>query len=164
MSKPLLLIDIDGVLRPTLFAPKRGYEIYYLKGRKVYLSEQVGAEVLGLANDFELVWATGWENDANELIAPLLRLPALPVIHFDSAPDKLAGISTFAGERPLVWWDDWVEDGEAEWARQRNLHIPTKLIQINHFSGLMPPDFAATRRFAQNLRAPNDKISTDRAL
>jgi len=64
----------------------------------------------------------------------------------------MAGIAAFAGERPLVWWDDWVEDGEAEWVRQRNLHIPTKLIQINHLSGLMPPDFVATRRFAQNLR------------
>jgi len=78
-----LLIDIDGVLRPTLFAPGRGYEIYYLNGRKVYLSEAVGAEVSALASDFELVWATGWEDRANKLIAPLLGLPTLPVIHFN---------------------------------------------------------------------------------
>jgi len=156
MAKPLLLIDIDGVLRPTVFTPSRGYDIYYLKGRKVYLSEQMGGEVLALASDFELVWATGWEDQANELIAPILGLPSLPVIHFNRALDKIAGITGFVGDRPLVWWDDWVEEGEAEWVRQRNLHTPTKLIRINHLSGLMPQDFAATRCFAQNLRTPND--------
>jgi hypothetical protein len=35
-----------------------------------------------LAGTYELVWATTWEHHANTHIAPLLELPALPVVAF----------------------------------------------------------------------------------
>jgi hypothetical protein len=39
-----------------------------------------------LAEQFQLVWATSWESTANELLAPLFRLPPLP--YFSDGSDE----------------------------------------------------------------------------
>ena len=75
------------------------------------------------AIEFELVWATGWEHDANRLIAPILGLPALPVMEFPRNADgrftKLPTITRFAAGRPLVWIDDELSDAAHAWAVSR---------------------------------------------
>ncbi len=39
---------------------------------------------------YELAWATAWQDNANLLLAPALRLPALPVVRFtDPAGDEV---------------------------------------------------------------------------
>ena len=54
----------------------------------------IGMPLLGLSNTpvlrnltavYELIWATGWEDRANDALAGLLGLPELPYLTFDGA-------------------------------------------------------------------------------
>ncbi|MEV4569292.1 HAD domain-containing protein [Nonomuraea sp. NPDC049419] len=125
--KPLLLLDVDGVLNPMCrpspdFRPYRctiGAEVY-----TVYLNPRHGRRLLelALATGSELAWATTWEHHANEWIAPRVGLPSLPVIAVppDTPPSehgemfKTPHVAAYAGRRPFVWFDDqvWAEDEE----------------------------------------------------
>jgi hypothetical protein len=122
--KPLLLLDVDGVLIPYAAAEQpAGFEQHELMGELVWLAPQHGVWLRPLCDRFELVWATGWEHDANRLIAPILGLPALPVIEFPRNADgrftKLATITRFAAGRPLVWIDDELTPAAHDWAAGR---------------------------------------------
>ena len=83
VTKPLLLLDVDGVLIPYA-APEQpiGFLPYMLPGEWVWLSPRHGEWLRPLHDQFQLVWATGWEHHANHLIGPILGLPPLPVIEF----------------------------------------------------------------------------------
>ncbi|GAB3169633.1 hypothetical protein GCM10027059_34880 [Myceligenerans halotolerans] len=81
----------------------------------------LGARLLGLG--CELVWATAWGEDANEVIAPVLALPRLAVVDFDE-PDlpvpaalhwKAQPLVRYAEGRPLVWLDDEIRDFDRQW-------------------------------------------------
>ena len=112
-ARPLLLVDVDGVLNPFA-APgcPDGYAEYnFFAGEEpVRVCPEHGRWLQELAARFELTWATAWGTEANRLLAPLLRLPELPVIEFPAAPfeprDKLPAVRSFAGDRPLAWLDD----------------------------------------------------------
>jgi hypothetical protein len=77
------------------------------------------------ADHFDIVWATGWEQRANEHLPFLLGLPFgdLPCLTFGgravfgSAHWKLDAIQEYAGDRPAAWLDDSVDDTCHEWAR-----------------------------------------------
>ena len=102
--RPLLFLDVDDPLNPFAAKPTRrpdGYEKHRMaprrwmeaerewlraKGRpfkrakplRVWLNPAHGPALLDLP--VELVWATTWEQEANEWIGPVLGLPALPVV------------------------------------------------------------------------------------
>src|SRR5690349_5469444 len=128
--KPLLLLDVDGVLIPYA-APEQpaGFEQHPLLDELVWLAPRHGAWLRPLLDRFELVWATGWEHDANRLIAPILGLPELPVIEFPRGADgrffKLPTIMRFAAGRPMVWIDDELTSAAHAWAAGR---IPPALL------------------------------------
>lgn len=72
----------------------------------------------------ELVWATAWMHDANEVIAPLLGLPPLPVADLPKAPLddpvdilhwKTAALTAVAAGRHFVWVDDEISDIDRAW-------------------------------------------------
>ncbi|MFC4012754.1 HAD domain-containing protein [Nonomuraea purpurea] len=124
--KPLLLLDVDGVLNP-MGRPTPGFRRYNCTiGAVVYtvhLNPRHGRRLLDLAisTGSELVWATTWEHHANEWIAPRIGLPPLPVIPLSPDPPSEFGemfktphVAAFAGRRPFVWFDDqvWAEDEE----------------------------------------------------
>ena len=77
-----------------------------------------------LAERFELVWATGWEEKANEYLPCILELPfkELPVLTFDgravfgSSHWKLDAIDEYAGDRPAAWIDDNMDGACELWA------------------------------------------------
>jgi len=123
-SKPLLLLDVDGVLIPYA-APERpaGFEQHTLQDEQVWLAPHHGAWLRPLCDRFQLVWATGWEHDANRLIAPILGLPELPVIEFERDASgrfsKLPTLARFAADRPLAWIDDELSDAARAWAAGR---------------------------------------------
>jgi hypothetical protein len=139
IHRPLLLLDVDGVLNPYA-APGQpdGFEQHLLLDELVWLAPQHGAWLRPLLDRFELVWATGWEHNANQLIAPILGLPALPVIEFPREADgrffKLPTIARFAAGRPLVWIDDELTDEAHAWAAARAL--PTRLVDADPAIGL----------------------------
>ncbi|MFI7706643.1 HAD domain-containing protein [Nonomuraea sp. NPDC049480] len=124
--KPLLLLDVDGVLNP-MGRPTPDYRRYRctIAGEvyTVHLNPRHGRRLLELAEatGAELVWATTWEHHANDWIAPRIGLPSLPVIPVSTdvlsergEMFKTPHVAAYAGRRPFVWFDDqvWAEDEE----------------------------------------------------
>jgi len=144
MYRPLLLIDIDGVISLFGFDPLRPPEGKFISvdGIVHYLSHAAGRRVLELANEFELAWCSGWEEKADEHLPFALGLPAgLPHLSFEpeTARDgehwKLAAIDRFAGDaRPLAWVDDALDESCYIWASAR--HAPTLLVATDPATGL----------------------------
>jgi hypothetical protein len=143
-EKPLLLVDVDGVISLFGFDPARVPEGRFLNvdGIVHLLSATAGAHLRRLANAFELAWCTGWEEKANEYLPWALELPGpLPCLRFDGVAKsadahwKLAAIDAFAGpDRPVAWIDDAHDHSCHAWALRRR--APTLLVATDPAVGL----------------------------
>jgi HAD domain in Swiss Army Knife RNA repair proteins len=156
VSRPLLMVDIDGVI--SLFGGSAHVErgpaagsFHSIEGIPHFLSATAATHLLALVSHFELVWASGWEEKANEHLPHLLGLPpALPYLRFErsvgrsNAHWKLDAIGAYAGGRPLAWIDDAFNETCHAWASER-AH-PTLLVQTD-------PELGLTEREAQRLEA-----------
>jgi hypothetical protein len=142
MTPPLLMVDIDGVLSLFSFdmAARPDGSFHSIDGIPHFLSANAAEHLLALSGSFELVWASGWEEKANEHLPHLLGLPVLPFLSFErkvgrsNAHWKLDAIESYADERPLAWIDDAFNDACHEWSRERR--APTLLVQTQPASGL----------------------------
>lgn len=141
---PLLLVDIDGVLSLFGFDPAEppAGRFITVDGIIHFLSRDGGARLVELADRFELVWCSGWEEKADEHLPFALGLPSgLPHISFPPADRgsgrhwKLDAIDRFAGaERPLAWIDDAHDESCVAWAAERG--APTLLLATEPATGL----------------------------
>jgi hypothetical protein len=157
--KPLLLVDVDGVL--SLFGPEldiraaTGWTM--VEGIPHLLSEQAGEHLRGLSAEFECVWCTGWEEKADEYLRTAFALPGpWPHLSFDRAPSgahwKLEAIDVYAGpDRPLAWVDDGFDASCRAWAGARG--APTLLVPTRSAVGLTGHEADAIRRWAAGLAA-----------
>jgi hypothetical protein len=150
-TKPLLLLDVDGVFIPyAATEPPVGFRRYTLLGEPAWLAPHHGDWLRPLGDRFQLTWATGWEHDANRLIAPILGLPALPVIEFPRDASgrfaKLPTLTQAVGERPLAWVDDELTPAAHDWASRRQR--PTLLLDADPAIGLTEEHVAALAAFA----------------
>ena len=104
--RPLLLVDVDGVISLFGFVhaspPSGHYQL--VDGITHFLSGAAADHLRRLSEDYELVWCTGWEEKANEYLPLALGLPAqLPHLVFDPSDRpthahwKLAAIERHAG-------------------------------------------------------------------
>lgn len=159
MDKPLLLLDIDGVLNPLCKHCPEGYETrpYVLDGRafELLLNPAHGPWLGELAEAFELHWATSWEDSANEAVAPLLGLPRLPYVTFPDPSSanltwKLPTISQYVGDRPCAWVDDDIHRDALLWAQ---LRPSTLIVTTNPGIGLERAHVDELLSFAAELRA-----------
>jgi hypothetical protein len=155
--QPLLLLDVDGVLIPYAApGPPAGFLPYTLLGEVVWLAPAHGTWLRPFCDHFQVVWATGWEHDANRLIAPLLGLPPLPVIAFprDAAGrfTKFPTIQRLVAEQPLVWIDDELTAAVHRWGDRRR--TPTLLLDADPAIGLTREMVAIIWAFAG--RAPRE--------
>lgn len=141
--RPLLMVDVDGVI--SLFGFSRealpAGSFQQIDGIPHFISAEAGPHLLALAERFELVWATGWEEKANEHLPWLLGLPApLPYLSFEhevgagNAHWKLAAIDRHAAGRPMAWIDDSFNDACHAWAAARPAQ--TLLVQTLPHCGL----------------------------
>jgi hypothetical protein len=157
--KPLLLVDIDGVI--SLFgtsATARAGSFHSIDGMPHFLSATAASHLLELAQEFDLVWCSGWEEKANEHLPHLLGLPpSLPFLQFDrsigrsNAHWKLAAIDGYAGERALAWIDDALGEACREWAAART--APTLLVQTAPERGLTAHERDVLTTWARQLAA-----------
>ncbi len=140
----MVAIDIDGVLNPRLSAASapEGYvehsvaltpgavHLPFLKGGgrehlsgSIWLNPSHGQWIRTLLHHgIDVCWATSWEHYANDVIAPLLEIPSLPLaieysvdVHngwythrlADSSWNwKVQALTNRYRYRPLVWIDD----------------------------------------------------------
>ncbi len=158
---PLLLVDVDGVISLFGFDPAcpPAGKWTTVDGIAHYLSARAGEHLRTLAEVYELVWCTGWEEKANDYLPHALGLPApLPVLSFDgtdptvSAHWKLAAIERFAGpERPLAWLDDAHDVSCDRWALARG--APTLLVGTEPATGLTDEHVSLLLEWAEDQAA-----------
>lgn len=126
-DRPLILLDVDGVLNPFV-RPGKAWQAHKCAcGGTTYnmlLNPEHGPQLLALAEQAgaELVWATAWEHDANRAIAPIIGLPQLPVIEVlkgDVEPYgvcfKSPAVAEYVNGRPFVWFDDDLTQADDLW-------------------------------------------------
>ena len=160
MCQPLLLLDIDGVISLFGFDPRRPPPGRYqlVDGIPHFLSTHAAHLITGLATSFELVWCSGWEEKADEVLPTVLGLPkGLAHLRFpgvEGAPTrhwKLASIEAFAGpRRALAWVDDAFDDSCHAWAAKRS--GPTKLVRTDPRVGFTAEQTADLAGWAVRLR------------
>jgi HAD domain in Swiss Army Knife RNA repair proteins len=162
-SKPILFVDVDGVISLFGFAPDTGQlpgPLHWIDGVAHCIPEDVGQRLVTLAETFELVWATGWEERANEHLPFLLKLPFrdLPCLTFDgravfgSAHWKVDAVDEYAADRPAAWIDDNLGVECHAWARGRS--APTLLVETSPPVGLTDEHVSILLSWAESLAQP----------
>jgi hypothetical protein len=159
-SRPILFVDVDGVISLFGFAPTIGElpgPLHWIDGVAHCIPDGVGERLVRLSDRFELVWATGWETRANEHLPFILGLPfgELPCLRFDgravfgSAHWKLDAIEEYAADRPAAWIDDNIDDSCRHWATSRD--APTLIVETSSAIGLTDEHVAQLLRWAENV-------------
>jgi HAD domain in Swiss Army Knife RNA repair proteins len=142
-EKPLLFVDIDGVLSLWGFGmdewPTDG-AWHQIDGVSHFLSARAARHLQALSAQYEPVWCSGWEEKADEHLPLLLGLPRFPHLSFQRNPGrglahwKLDSIDSYAENRSLAWIDDAFNDACFTWAESRE--APTLLVPTDPQSGL----------------------------
>ncbi len=160
---PVLAVDIDGVI--SLFGfdqpePGRGVphdapgKFHLIDGMLHCIALETGPRLNRLAKTYELIWASGWEDRANDHLPGILGVPELPYLTFDgrarfgTAHWKLEALDEYAGSRPLAWIDDSLDGSCYEWSDQRP--APTLLVPTESDVGLMEVQVEAIEHWARD--------------
>ncbi|MEU4397488.1 HAD domain-containing protein [Micromonospora orduensis] len=164
--RPLLFLDVDGTLIPfgtpaaagpgmshgRLVAPALPADAHPLL-HKIDPGHGRRLEVLPC----DLVWATTWMNDANEVLAPLLGLPPLPVVEWPDSDEmgpvhwKTRGLVEWAQGRPFVWVDDEISHADQQWVSTHH-HAPALLHRVDPRRGLTEHDFTVIESWLMQAR------------
>lgn len=141
-ARPILFVDVDGVI--SLFGFDGQLEppgrFHSIDGILHCIGHSSAERLARVADSFELVWATGWEDKANEYLPHLLGIETLPSLTFEGrktfgeAHWKLAAIDEYAGDRPAAWIDDSLDERCERWAAQRQ--APTLLVRTQPGVGI----------------------------
>jgi len=158
MSRPILAVDVDGVI--SLFGyeqppPAEVARFELIDGSVHCLSLAAGERLKRLTERFDLIWATGWEARANDHLPHLLGLPELPYLSFEgsarfgTAHWKLAPLDGFVRGQACAWIDDSLDESCYEWARGRT--EPTLLVPTESGVGLEEAQTEALLAWARSL-------------
>ncbi len=143
-DQPALFVDVDGVL--SLFDPDGSRDMpgpfHWVEGVAHCIPPDSGPLLERLARHYELIWASGWEDKANEYLPTILDLdlPELNYLTFDGRASfgssfwKLEAIDEYAGSRPVAWIDDNIDARGRRWAELRD--APTLLVEAKPTVGL----------------------------
>jgi hypothetical protein len=167
-SKPVLFVDVDGVLSLFGFAPgtdRLPGPFHWIDGVAHCIPPSGGRRLGRLAERYELVWATGWEEKANEYLPLILELDQreLPCLTFDgravfgTAHWKLEAIEEYAAGRPAAWIDDNLDESCRAWAQQRE--EPTLLVETLPAEGLTDEHVQRLLDWADEAAPAADRVS-----
>jgi hypothetical protein len=163
-DRPILAVDIDGVV--SLFGFEQPVEpgranpedapgqFHLIDGMLHCIALETGPMLNRLANTYELIWASGWEDRANDHLPGILGVPELPYLTFDgraqfgTAHWKLDALEEYAGSRPLAWIDDSLDESCHEWAARRK--APTLLVPTESDVGLTEAHVEALESWARD--------------
>ena len=154
-GRPLLLIDVDGVLNAVNRSQNtKVYNIFKAggtqpgKGFTIRFRHELSDWLAELAEHYHLVWCTTWDDLANTELAGRLGLPSLPVIpciERDTYPPtihlahfKQGVVERYVGDRHYAWIDDDFDtQRDLDWGYLRTERgIPTKILPIRGSAGL----------------------------
>ena len=162
VEKPLLFVDIDGVVSLFGFASdSRPHGTWLNVDGIVHLISGTASDHLHrLAETFDLVWCSGWEEKAEEHLPHTLALPVgRPFLSFPRNPGradghwKLAAIDAYAGPaRALAWIDDAHDDACRAWAAARE--APTLLVATMPAVGLTAAHVDELNAWAAGVAGP----------
>lgn len=158
-ERPLLFLDVDGPLIP--FGSPSGHPRPADRGNPLLnrLDPGLGARLIAL--DCRLVWATTWMEEANEVIAPRIGLPRLPVLEWpDADPEegprglhgKTRSLVEWAAGHPFIWVDDEITPTDRLWVAAAHPG-PSLLHRIDPAKGLAAPDFHALTAWLDTVTA-----------
>jgi hypothetical protein len=155
-DKPLLFVDIDGVISVFGFSPGARPDGTWIDVDGVWhlISAAAAGHLLALTRVFDLVWCSGWEEKADEHLFRVLGLPVRPPFLTFPVPTgtahwKLATVERHAGDRPMAWIDDGFDESCRAWAAARA--APTLLVATDPATGLADEHAARLERFARDL-------------
>jgi hypothetical protein len=150
-DRPILAVDIDGVISlfgfqdPVNAAGMRGPdapgEFHLIDGMLHCIALDTGPRLNRLGETYELIWASGWEDRANDHLPGILGVPKLHHLTFDgrakfgTAHWKLEALEDYAGDRRLAWIDDSLDDSCFAWAEARE--APTLLVPTESSVGMI---------------------------
>lgn len=181
MSKPLLLMDVDGVLCPFMhgkFVAFDGSEPwisditwkpqgneYVLHPSGVFWSPNNTTRIRRLMENFDMNWCTGWGKKANRVISPMHDLPPFKVVslggggyeRYDRMPHwKGVGIVAHVGDRPFAFVDDDINRDTVRWAETRTESgIPTLCLPTHPDVGLTDEHVSLLEVFAAGVAFTN---------
>ncbi|MEU4931837.1 HAD domain-containing protein [Streptomyces yokosukanensis] len=151
-ERSILFLDVDGPLIPFGASYDSSTSVTSVaQGNPLLdrLDPGIGPRLLAL--DCRLAWATTWMEGANEVVAPRLGLPKLPVVEWpDAGADegprglhwKTRPLVEWADGRPFIWVDDEISAMDRVWVAAQHPG-PSLLHRVDPTKGLAETDFSA---------------------
>lgn len=153
-GRPLLFLDVDGTLPPFAGGGwPTGDDANPLLAR---LDPEHGRRLAALPCD--LVCATTWMAEANEVLAPRLGLPDLPIVDWPDDEDddsrlhwKTRRLVEWAAGRRFVWVDDEITDADRTWVAS-HYNAAALLHRVDPRRGLTDADYRAIAEWLRSNR------------
>lgn len=163
-ERPILFVDVDGVISTYGFDHQERVpgQFHMVDGILHHIAPGMDKRLTRLAGYFELLWATGWGERANEHLVGILDLPGeLEVVEFAVRPSadgsghwKLAALTErldndSLDRRPAAWVDDGHNEACEAWAASRS--APTLLVTTEPAVGLTDAHVETLMEWAMKL-------------